>query len=69
MLLLTGGAGGAGSGGAAISWPPPANPLCDDTELIEVAVDMTLALPEDLEELVVETESRMLKSVWWPSFR
>jgi hypothetical protein len=67
-LLLTGGAGGVGSGGGvAASRAPPGNPLWDDTELIEVAVDMTLALPDDL-ELVVDTDRRVLEAPWYEIF-
>jgi hypothetical protein len=43
-----------------MSWVTPPNPPWDDTELIVVAVDMTLALPDEF-ELVVEIESRVLK--------
>jgi hypothetical protein len=40
---------------------PPPNPPWDETELIDVAVDRTLALPDEF-ELVVEIESRVLKA-------
>jgi hypothetical protein len=46
---------------------PPGNPPWDDTELIEVAVDMTLALPDDL-ELVVDTDRRVLEAPWYEIF-
>ena len=51
-----------GSGGAAMS--PPIPPW-DDTELMDVAMERMLALPDDL-ELVVDTERRVLALDRWP---
>jgi len=43
------------------SWTCP--PSCDETELMDVAVERILALPEDL-ELVVETDNLVWELPW-----
>jgi len=83
LLLFTGGAGGLGTGGGGgagaaaaaeaatvNSCVPPTSPIPprDDAELIVVAVDMMLDLPDDF-ELVVDTDKRAFEAdrPIWPA--